>query len=97
MGTRANYIVTGAFTLAVIVGVFGFIFWFQNTAGGGERSSYRVVFAARSRACAPAPRSCSTASGSAGLRLGLDAHDPHKVVATIFSRTRRAGATPTRK
>jgi phospholipid/cholesterol/gamma-HCH transport system substrate-binding protein len=44
METRANYIVTGAFTLAVIVGVFGFIFWFQNTAGGGERSSYRVVF-----------------------------------------------------
>jgi hypothetical protein len=43
METRANYIVTGAFTLAVIVGVFGFIFWFQNTAGGGERSSYRVV------------------------------------------------------
>ena len=39
MGTRANYIVTGAFTLAVIVSVFGFIFWFQNTAGGGERSS----------------------------------------------------------
>jgi phospholipid/cholesterol/gamma-HCH transport system substrate-binding protein len=32
METRANYIVTGAFTLAVIVGVFGFIFWFQNTA-----------------------------------------------------------------
>ena len=45
MATRANYIVTGAFTLAVIVGVFGFIFWFQNTAGGGERSSYRVEFA----------------------------------------------------
>ena len=44
MGTRANYIVTGAFTLAVIVGVFGFIRWFQNTAGGGERSSYRVEF-----------------------------------------------------
>ena len=44
METRANYIVTGAFTLAVIVGVFGFIFWFQNTAGGGERSSYRVEF-----------------------------------------------------
>ena len=45
MKTRANYIVTGAFTLAVIVGVFGFIFWFQNTAGGGDCSSYRVVFA----------------------------------------------------
>ena len=45
MGTRANYIVTGAFTLAVIVGVFGFIFWFQNTGGSSARASYRVVFA----------------------------------------------------
>jgi hypothetical protein len=30
----ANYIVTGAFTLAVIVGVFGFIFWFQTVLSG---------------------------------------------------------------
>ena len=28
-----------------LVGVFGYIFRFQNTAGGGERSSYRMVFA----------------------------------------------------
>ena len=66
METRANYIVTGAFTLAVIVGVFGFIFWFQNTAGGGERLSYRVVFVGSVSGLPPAPRSCSTASGSAG-------------------------------
>ena len=31
METKANYIATGVFTLAVIVGAFGFIFWFQNT------------------------------------------------------------------
>ena len=84
MGTRANYIVTGAFTLAVIVGAFGFIFWFQNTAGGGERSSYRVEFVGSVS---------GLRTGSAvlfnGIRvgrvsgLGLDAHDPHKVVATI--------------
>jgi len=84
MGTRANYIVTGAFTLAVIVGVLGFIFWFQNTAGGGERSSYRVEFVGSVS---------GLRTGSAvlfnGIRvgrvsgLGLDTHDPHKVVATI--------------
>ena len=34
MGTRANSIVTGAFTLAVIVGVFGFIFWFHTVLSG---------------------------------------------------------------
>ena len=44
-GNQGQLLVTGAFTLAVIVGVFGFIFWFQNTGGGGERASYRVVFA----------------------------------------------------
>ena len=66
METRANYIVTGAFTLAVIVGVFGFIFWFQNTACGGERSSYRVVFVGSVSGLRTGSRSCSTASGSAG-------------------------------
>jgi phospholipid/cholesterol/gamma-HCH transport system substrate-binding protein len=84
METRVNYIVTGAFTLPVIVGVFGFIFWFQNTAGGGERSSYRVVFAGSVS---------GLRTGSAvlfnGIRvgevsgLGLDARDPRKVMATI--------------
>jgi phospholipid/cholesterol/gamma-HCH transport system substrate-binding protein len=45
METKANYIVTGVFTLAVIVGAFGFIYWFQNSGGGAERTVYRVVFA----------------------------------------------------
>lgn len=44
METRANYILIGAFTLAVIVGVFGFVYWFQNIGGTGERAFYRVVF-----------------------------------------------------
>ena len=75
---------TGAFTLAVIVGVFGFIFWFRNIAGGGERSSYRVVFVGSVSGL----RTGSAALFN-GIRvgevsgLGLDAHDPHKVVATI--------------
>jgi phospholipid/cholesterol/gamma-HCH transport system substrate-binding protein len=36
METKASYIVTGAFTLAVIAGVFGFLYWVQNGAGGGS-------------------------------------------------------------
>jgi phospholipid/cholesterol/gamma-HCH transport system substrate-binding protein len=44
METKANYVVTGLFTLAVIVGAFGFVYWFQNTGGGGERATYRVMF-----------------------------------------------------
>lgn len=44
METRANYILIGAFTLAVVVGVFGFVYWFQNIGGTGERAFYRVQF-----------------------------------------------------
>ena len=42
METRANYVLIGVFTLAVVVGVFGFVYWFQNIGGTGERAFYRV-------------------------------------------------------
>ena len=44
METRANYVVIGLFTLAVIVGAFGFIYWFNTIGGAGERAAYRIVF-----------------------------------------------------
>jgi phospholipid/cholesterol/gamma-HCH transport system substrate-binding protein len=44
METKANYTLIGLFTLAVVFGVFGFIYWFQNIGGAGERSSFRVQF-----------------------------------------------------
>jgi phospholipid/cholesterol/gamma-HCH transport system substrate-binding protein len=44
METKANYVLIGAFTLAVVVGVFGFVYWFQNIGGTGERAFYRVQF-----------------------------------------------------
>ena len=44
METRANYMVIGLFTLAVVAGVFGFVYWFQNIGGTGERAYYGVVF-----------------------------------------------------
>jgi phospholipid/cholesterol/gamma-HCH transport system substrate-binding protein len=44
METRANYVLIGVFTLAVVVGVFGFVYWFQNIGGTGERAFYRVQF-----------------------------------------------------
>jgi phospholipid/cholesterol/gamma-HCH transport system substrate-binding protein len=44
METRANYVLIGLFTLAVIAGAFGFVYWFQNTGGGNERAYFRVVF-----------------------------------------------------
>ncbi len=44
METRANYLVIGLFTLAVVFGVFGFVYWFQNIGGTAERAYYSAVF-----------------------------------------------------
>src|SRR6185369_3931580 len=44
METRANYVLIGLFTVAVVVGVFGFIYWFQSLNGTGDRAFYRVQF-----------------------------------------------------
>src|SRR6516165_1955834 len=44
METRANYVVIGLFTLAVIAGAFGFVYWFSSAGNGSERVNYRVVF-----------------------------------------------------
>ena len=44
METRANYVLIGLFTLAVIVGAFGFVYWFHHVGGTGERMTYRVMF-----------------------------------------------------
>jgi phospholipid/cholesterol/gamma-HCH transport system substrate-binding protein len=44
METRANYVLIGVFTLAIVVGVFGFIFWLHRAAGTGDLVSYRVIF-----------------------------------------------------
>ena len=44
METRAPFAVVGAFVLAAIVAVFGFVYWLQNTGGLGPRASYRVQF-----------------------------------------------------
>src|SRR6478736_1852408 len=44
METRAPFVIVGAFVLAAIIAVFGFVYWLQNTGGLGPRSSYRVQF-----------------------------------------------------
>jgi phospholipid/cholesterol/gamma-HCH transport system substrate-binding protein len=44
METRANYVLIGLFTLTVIAGVFGFVYWFHNSSGIGARAQYRVMF-----------------------------------------------------
>ena len=44
METRAPFAVVGAFVLAAIVAVFGFVYWLHNSAGLGPRTAYHVQF-----------------------------------------------------
>jgi phospholipid/cholesterol/gamma-HCH transport system substrate-binding protein len=84
METRANYVLIGVFTLAVVVGVFSFIYWFQNIGGSGERAYYRVLF----DGSVSGLRTGGTVLFN-GIRVGevtgltLDPQKPEQVVATI--------------
>jgi phospholipid/cholesterol/gamma-HCH transport system substrate-binding protein len=44
METRAPFVVVGAFVLAAIAAVFGFVYWLHNTGGLGPRANYHVQF-----------------------------------------------------
>jgi phospholipid/cholesterol/gamma-HCH transport system substrate-binding protein len=84
METRAPFVIVGAFVLAAIFAVFGFVFWLHNTSGVGARTSYHIQFRD------PVP---GLLVGAAvlfnGIRvgevtaLGLAPNDPRRVNATI--------------
>ena len=44
METRAPYAIIGAFVLAAMIAVFGFVYWLNNTGGLGPRTAYHVQF-----------------------------------------------------
>jgi phospholipid/cholesterol/gamma-HCH transport system substrate-binding protein len=44
METRANYVLIGTFTLAVIAAAFGFVLWFQSLHTTKARSPIRIIF-----------------------------------------------------
>ena len=84
METRAPFVIVGAFVLAAMVAVFGFVYWLNNAGGIGKRETYQVVFNG------PVP---GLLVGAAvlfnGIRVGevtsldLVADRPHDVHATI--------------
>ena len=84
METRAPFVIVGAFVLAAIAAVFGFVYWLNNAGGIGKRETYHVVFNG------PVP---GLLVGAAvlfnGIRVGevtsleLVADRPHDVHATI--------------
>jgi phospholipid/cholesterol/gamma-HCH transport system substrate-binding protein len=44
METRANYVLIGSFTLAVIAAAFGFVLWFQSLHTTKQRDPLRIIF-----------------------------------------------------
>jgi phospholipid/cholesterol/gamma-HCH transport system substrate-binding protein len=93
METRAPFVVIGAFVLAAIAAIFGFVYWLNNTGGLGPRSTYHVQF----EGSVPG---LLVGAGVLfnGIRvgevteLGLAPDDPRRVNATISV----ASATPVR-
>ena len=84
METRAPFIIVGAFVLAAIGAVFGFVYWLHNTAGTGVRTVHHVQFEGSVSGLL-----VGAAVLFNGIRvgevtdLGLAANSPRKVDATI--------------
>src|SRR5438876_9225552 len=80
METRANFVLIGSFTLAVIAAAFGFVLWFQSLHTTKQRSPLRVAF--------EGPASGLRNGGSVnfnGIRIGevisVKLDNPRRVVA----------------
>lgn len=84
MENRANFALVGLFTLMVIAGAFGFVYWFKRGGDGADRKAYRLVFVG-----SVSGLSKGSVVRFNGLRVGevteiaILPSDPGKVVATI--------------
>ena len=84
METTAKYRLMGAFTLATVIGLFGFVYWLNNVAGLTERRIYQIRF----QGAVPGSRPGAAVQFN-GIRVGevtdlrLDAQMPQRVTATI--------------
>src|ERR1700741_2102924 len=71
METRANYVLIGLFTLAVIAGGFLFVMWFSGLGKGAQHKTYEVVFTG------------SVSGLSRGSLVSFNPGDPSRVGAMI--------------
>ncbi|HTK12678.1 MAG TPA: MlaD family protein [Xanthobacteraceae bacterium] len=84
METRANYVLIGLFTLAVIVSGFVFIYWMQRAGSGSDRTTYSIRFDNGVSGLRP-----GSAVNFNGLRVGevaalrLSQQRPDQVFATV--------------
>ena len=65
MERKANYVLIGLFTFAVVAGAFGFVFWIHHTADKKQSVLYRVIFDSSVSGLGSAAPCCSTAFASA--------------------------------
>ena len=84
METRANYALVGAFTIAVILAGFGFIYWLQGSSHSQATQAVRVVFSGSVGGLAKG----STVTFN-GINVGeatdvrLSPQDPRRVIVTV--------------
>lgn len=83
MEIRARYTLMGAFTLAVIVLVFGFVYWLHNKGGLGDRRDMRIVFHSVSGLLPGSAVYFNGIKVGEVTGLGLRASDPNQVEATV--------------
>jgi phospholipid/cholesterol/gamma-HCH transport system substrate-binding protein len=94
METRANYLLIGVFTLAVIFGAFGFVWWFQRVGDASSRANYEIVYDGSVSGLRK-----GSAVNFNGIRVGevyrldLDANNPQRVIAQVGV----AASTPIRQ
>lgn len=85
MENRANFALVGLFTLAVIAGAFGFVYWFSRAGDAADRKPYRIVFVG-----SVSGLSKGSVVRFNGLRVGevtaieIMPSDPGKVMATVL-------------
>jgi phospholipid/cholesterol/gamma-HCH transport system substrate-binding protein len=84
METRANYVLIGLFTLATIIGAFGFVYWFHHVGGVAVRNYYRVVFQGPIGGLRTGAQvNFNGIRAGEVVELSLDANDPKQALVTI--------------
>jgi phospholipid/cholesterol/gamma-HCH transport system substrate-binding protein len=94
METKANYVVIGAFTLAVIAGAFLFVLWFSGASKTAEHKTYRIVFTGSVSGLSRGSTVLFNGLNvGAVTSIGFMEKDPSRVVASIDI----SGSTPIKK
>lgn len=97
METRANFALIGAFTLAIVVAAFGFVYWFSGPSQTAQYKTYELVFPGSVSGLLP-----GNAVQFNGLKVGEVTHlaisdeDPSRVDVLISINKRTPVKTNTR-